>query len=75
MGKIVIFGAGGRAGRAAVAEAGRRGHRVTAVVRDPGKYADLVVLNQKLFEVPTDRISDTTVVQTILGGKVVYSAE
>lgn len=40
-----------------------------------GKYADLVVLDQNLFEVPTERISDTTVVQTILGGKVVYSAE
>ena len=40
-----------------------------------GKYADLVVLNQNLFEVPTERISDTVVVQTILGGKVVYSAE
>jgi putative NADH-flavin reductase len=35
MGKIVIFGAGGRAGRAAVAEALRREHHVTAVVRDP----------------------------------------
>ena len=40
-----------------------------------GKYADLIVLNQNLFEVPTERISETTVVQTILGGKVVYSAE
>jgi predicted amidohydrolase YtcJ len=40
-----------------------------------GKYADLIVLNQNLFEVPTERISDTTVVQTILGGKVVFSAE
>jgi hypothetical protein len=39
MGKaIVVFGAGGRAGRAAVSEARRRGHRVTAVVRDAGKY-------------------------------------
>ncbi|WP_347359817.1 NAD(P)H-binding protein [Streptomyces sp. 150FB] len=38
---IVIFGAGGRAGRAATAEARARGHRVTAVVRDPGKYGDL----------------------------------
>ncbi|MBW5421621.1 NAD(P)H-binding protein [Streptomyces sp. BG9H] len=36
-----MFGAGGRVGRAAVAEAVRRGHRVTAVVRDPAKYADL----------------------------------
>jgi uncharacterized protein len=35
MAKIVIFGAGGRAGRQAVAEACRRGHEVTAVVRDP----------------------------------------
>ncbi|GAB3183750.1 hypothetical protein FHX75_111502 [Micromonospora palomenae] len=38
MGKIVVFGAGGRAGRAAVAEARRRGHQVTAAVRDPGRH-------------------------------------
>jgi hypothetical protein len=39
MGKaIVVFGAGGRAGRAAVGEARRRGHVVTAVVRDTGRY-------------------------------------
>ncbi|MEI5103845.1 NAD(P)H-binding protein [Streptomyces sp. PmtG] len=35
---IVIFGAGGRAGRRAVAEARRRGHEVTAVVRDPARH-------------------------------------
>ncbi|MFJ2217310.1 NAD(P)-dependent oxidoreductase [Streptomyces sp. NPDC101062] len=38
---IVIFGAGGRAGRQAVAEAHRRGHQVTAVVRDPAGHSDL----------------------------------
>ncbi|MFI0899930.1 NAD(P)-dependent oxidoreductase [Streptomyces sp. NPDC020983] len=38
MGSFVIFGAGGRAGRHAVAEARRRGHRVTAVVRDPSRH-------------------------------------
>ncbi|MEV0407777.1 NAD(P)H-binding protein [Actinoallomurus sp. NPDC050550] len=38
---IVIFGAGGRAGRQAVAEAHRRGHQVTAVVRDPARHGDL----------------------------------
>ena len=38
MGKIVIFGAGGRAGGQAVAEARRRGHQVTAVVRDPDRF-------------------------------------
>ncbi|TXS39291.1 NmrA family transcriptional regulator [Streptomyces sp. or43] len=36
-----MFGAGGRAGRRAVAEAVARGHRVTAVVRDPDRYPDL----------------------------------
>ncbi|MEU6784081.1 NAD(P)H-binding protein [Nonomuraea angiospora] len=39
MSKIVVFGAGGRAGVRVVAEAVGRGHDVTAVVRDPGKYA------------------------------------
>ncbi|MFI6689709.1 NAD(P)-dependent oxidoreductase [Streptomyces sp. NPDC050485] len=39
--KIVVFGAGGQAGRRAVAEAVARGHQVTAVVRDPAKYQDL----------------------------------
>jgi putative NADH-flavin reductase len=38
---IVVFGAGGRAGRQAVAEAHRRGHQVTAVVRDPAGHNDL----------------------------------
>ncbi|MEV4457225.1 NAD(P)H-binding protein [Microbispora sp. NPDC049633] len=38
---IVVFGAGGRAGRQAVAEARRRGHQVTAVVRDPAGHSDL----------------------------------
>ena len=41
MSAIVIFGAGGRAGRAITAEARERGHHVTAVVRDPGKYGDI----------------------------------
>ena len=41
MGDIAIIGAGGRAGRAAVNEARRRGHKVTAVVRDPERHAGL----------------------------------
>ncbi|MFJ1879393.1 NAD(P)-dependent oxidoreductase [Streptomyces sp. NPDC088137] len=39
--RIVVFGAGGRAGRRAVAEAVARGHLVTAVVRDTGKHRGL----------------------------------
>ncbi|MCP2258878.1 hypothetical protein LX15_002576 [Streptoalloteichus tenebrarius] len=41
MSRIVVFGAGGRAGRRAVAEAASRGHEVTAVVRDVQRHADL----------------------------------
>ena len=44
MSRIVVFGAGGRAGRRAVAEAVRRGHEVTAVVRDPSAHARLADL-------------------------------
>jgi putative NADH-flavin reductase len=43
MNGIVVFGAGGRAGRAVTAEALDRGHPVTAVVRDPGRYPELGV--------------------------------
>jgi putative NADH-flavin reductase len=43
MSRIIIFGAGGRAGRAVTAEARARGHRVTAAVRDPGEHGDLGV--------------------------------
>ncbi|MEV4626847.1 NAD(P)H-binding protein [Micromonospora sp. NPDC049523] len=41
MSDIAIFGAGGRAGRAVTGEARGRGHRVTAVVRDPARYRHL----------------------------------
>ncbi len=39
---------------------------------ETGKYADLIVLSQNLFAIRTERISDTRVLLTILGGKVVY---
>ncbi|MHC5906339.1 NAD(P)-dependent oxidoreductase [Streptomyces sp. S6] len=38
---IVVFGAGGRAGRAVCAEARRRGLAVAGVVRDPARYPEL----------------------------------
>jgi putative NADH-flavin reductase len=50
MSRIIIFGAGGRAGRRAVAEAVARGHRVTAVVRDPARYPELATLGADLVE-------------------------
>ncbi len=39
---------------------------------ETGKYADLIVLSQNLFAIPTERISDTRVLLTILGGTIVY---
>ncbi|MEV0287072.1 NAD(P)H-binding protein [Kribbella sp. NPDC050820] len=42
MGKILVIGARGRAGRAAVEEARRRGHEVTAVARTTEGGVDLV---------------------------------
>jgi putative NADH-flavin reductase len=50
MGGIVIFGAGGRAGRAITAEARSRGHRVTAVVRDPARHPSLAADGVRVVE-------------------------
>ncbi|MFG2042809.1 NAD(P)-dependent oxidoreductase [Dactylosporangium sp. NPDC048998] len=41
MTSVVVFGAGGRAGRQILAEARRRSIEATAVVRDPAKYPDI----------------------------------
>ena len=40
-----------------------------------GKLADLVVLSQYLLSVPTDRITGTKVLYTIVGGKVRFQNE
>ena len=41
----------------------------------PGKLADIVVLSQDIMTIPEAEIPDTRVIQTILGGRVAYSAE
>lgn len=40
-----------------------------------GKLADLLILDQNLFEVPPDDISETKVLLTMVGGDVVYRDE
>src|SRR3954466_9247148 len=45
MSRIIIFGAGGRAGRAVTAEAQSRGHVVTAVLRNPPGHQRLSAEN------------------------------
>ena len=39
-----------------------------------GKLADLAVLSQDIMTVPEERICETTVLFTIVGGKVVYDS-
>lgn len=41
----------------------------------PGKWADMVVLNRNLFEVPATEITEAAVEMTIFEGQVVYSKE
>lgn len=57
MAKLVLFGASGMIGQRTLAEALYRGHRVTAVVRDPSKVTeqndDLIVETGDITEAPT----------------------
>ena len=72
MSKIAVFGAGGRAGRAAVGEARRRAHQVPAVVRDPAKYGDLAADGVHL--VPGDVTDANSVARVAEGHDAAISA-
>jgi predicted amidohydrolase YtcJ len=41
----------------------------------PGKLADVTVLSQDILTVPEERIPDTRVVYTIVGGEVRFDSE
>ena len=40
-----------------------------------GKLADLIVLDRNVITIPAEQIADVKVLQTVVGGKVVYQAE
>jgi hypothetical protein len=42
---------------------------------EPGKYADMIVLNHNLFEIPATDIHKTEVQKTVFKGEVVYKVE
>ncbi len=42
---------------------------------EPGKLADLVVLDKNLFEIPPEEIRNAKVRMTILGGRVIYKKD
>jgi putative NADH-flavin reductase len=72
MTKIAVLGANGKAGRRIVAEAARRGHHVTAVVRDPVAYAGPT--GDRIVVVPGDVTDRATVGAAVSGVEVVVSA-
>lgn len=41
---------------------------------EPGKLADVVVIDGNYMQVPEEEISELAVVMTILGGKIVFDA-
>ncbi len=47
-------------------------HDETTGSLEPGKFADLVILEHNLFELPSERIGDAGVVATLLQGEPVY---
>jgi predicted amidohydrolase YtcJ len=42
---------------------------------ETGKFADLIVLDRNVLEVPAEDIAGTRVLQTVVGGRVVYQAD
>lgn len=42
---------------------------------EPGKLADVVVLSHDVFHIPPDDIAKTSVLTTIVGGRVVYQSQ
>jgi predicted amidohydrolase YtcJ len=42
---------------------------------EPGKYADLIVIDRDILSCPVEEIRSTKVWATLLGGKVVWQAE
>jgi predicted amidohydrolase YtcJ len=40
-----------------------------------GKFADLIVLDRNVLEIPAEEIADTIVLQTVVGGRIVFQAE
>ncbi len=42
---------------------------------EPGKLADLIVLDRNVLEIQVEEIADVKVLQTVVGGRIAYSAD
>src|SRR5882724_5756624 len=69
--KLALFGASGMIGSRILSEALRRGHEVTAVVRDPSKFG---VRHTNLTVVKADVLDADRVASTVKGHDAVLSA-
>ena len=67
--KIAIIGASGKVGRLLMEEAVKRGHTVTAVVRDSGKIAGskATILEKDIFALDYDDLKDNDVIIDAFG--------
>jgi len=63
---MVVFGAGGRAGRRVVAEAASRGHEITAVVRDPVRHPGLAGARVRVV---AGDVTDADRIAAVAGGQ------
>jgi predicted amidohydrolase YtcJ len=50
-------------------------HEKTEGSLETGKFADLIILSQNIFDIDAHKIGTTKVVTTIVGGRVVYQAD
>jgi predicted amidohydrolase YtcJ len=42
---------------------------------EPGKLADFIIIDRDLLECPADQIASTQVIETYVGGKLVYRSK
>jgi predicted amidohydrolase YtcJ len=52
--------------------AGRREQTEGSI--EPGKLADIIILSQNIFEIPLQKIAESKVLTTIVGGRVVFES-
>jgi predicted amidohydrolase YtcJ len=55
------------------AYAGRREKTEGSI--EPGKLADMIIVSQDIFEIDPHKIAKTKVLETIVGGRVVFQAK
>jgi predicted amidohydrolase YtcJ len=42
---------------------------------EPGKLADMIVLDRNFFDIPAEQIAAIRVLQTVVGGRVVFQSD